>query len=40
MSILLTKFAQKFTIVESDEVELAGLAINKEPNFSKHIDKV
>ena len=29
-----------FTIDESDEVELLGLTINKEQNFSKHIDKL
>ena len=28
-----------FTISESDEVELLGLTINNELNFSKHIDK-
>ena len=28
------------TINESDEVELLGLNIDKEPNFSKHIDKL
>ena len=28
-----------FTIDESDEVELLGLTIDKELNFSKHIDK-
>ena len=29
-----------FTINESDEVELLGLTIDKELNFSKHIDKL
>ena len=29
-----------FTIDESDEVELLGLTIDKELNFSKHIDKL
>ena len=29
-----------FTIDESDEVELLRLIIDKEPNFSKHIDKL
>ena len=29
-----------FTIDESDEVELLGLTIVKELNFSKHIDKL
>ena len=29
-----------FTIGKSDEVELLGLTIDKELNFSKHIDKV
>ena len=29
-----------FTIDESDEVKLLGLAIDKELNFSKHIDKL
>ena len=29
-----------FKIDESDEVELLGLAIDKELNFSKHIDKL
>ena len=29
-----------FTINESDEVELLRLTINKELNFSKHIDKL
>ena len=29
-----------FTINESDEVELLGLIIDKELNFSKHIDKL
>ena len=28
-----------YTIKESDEVELLGLTIDKELNFSKHIDK-
>ena len=29
-----------FTIDESDEVELLGLTIDKELNFSKHTDKL
>ena len=29
-----------FTINESDEVELLELTIDKELNFSKHIDKL
>ena len=29
-----------FTINESDEVELPGLTIDKELNYSKHIDKL
>ena len=29
-----------FTIDESDEVELLGMTIDKELNFSKHIDKL
>ena len=29
-----------FTTDESDKVELLGLIINKELNFSKHIDKL
>ena len=29
-----------FTIDESDKVELLGLTISKELNFSKHIDKL
>ena len=29
-----------FTIDESDEVELLGLTIDKELNFSEHIDKL
>ena len=29
-----------FTIDESDEVELLGVTIDKELNFSKHIDKL
>ena len=29
-----------FTINESDEVELLGLTIDKELNFSKHTDKL
>ena len=29
-----------FTVDESDEVELVGLIIDKELNFSKHIDKL
>ena len=29
-----------FTTDESDEVELLGLTIDKELNFSKHIDKL
>ena len=29
-----------FTIDESDEVELLGLTIDKELNFSTHIDKL
>ena len=32
--------ASTFTIDESDEVELLGLTIDKELNFSKHIDKL
>ena len=32
--------ANTFTINESDEVELPGLTIDKELNFSKHIDKL
>ena len=31
---------KNFTIDESDEVELLGLTIDKELNFSKHIDKL
>ena len=35
------KFAvNTFTTDESDEVELLGLTIDKELNFSKHIDKL
>ena len=32
--------ANTFTIDESDEVELPGLTIDKELNFSNHIDKL
>ena len=34
------RFVNTFTIDESDEVELLGLTIDKELNFSKHIDKL
>ena len=33
-------FINTFTMNESDEVELLGLSIDKELNFSKHIDKL
>ena len=33
-------FVNTFKIDESDEVELLGLAIDKELNFSKHTDKL
>ena len=33
-------FLNTFTIDESDEVELLGLTIDKELNFSKHNDKL